>query len=62
MKSFGMIIRPFQDQDWPLVWKIIMPVFRAGETYAFSPDISEEEAHKVWIEKPEITFVAVGGD
>jgi ribosomal protein S18 acetylase RimI-like enzyme len=62
MKSFGMIIRPFQDQDWPLVWKIIMPVFRAGETYAFSPDISEEEAHKVWIEKPEITYVAVGED
>jgi hypothetical protein len=62
MKSFGMNIRPYQDQDWPLVWKIIMPVFRAGETYAFSPDISEEEAHKVWIEKPEITYVAVGED
>lgn len=62
MKSFGMTIRPYRDQDWPLVWKIIKPVFRAGETYAFSPDITEEEARQVWIEKPEITFVAIEGD
>ncbi len=62
MKSFGMVIRPYQDQDWPLVWTIIKPVFRAGETYAFSPDISEDQARQVWIEKPEITFVAVGVD
>ncbi len=60
MKSFGIFITPYQDQDWLLVWKIIKPVFRAGETYAFSPDISEEQARLVWIEKPEITFVAVG--
>ncbi len=45
-----------------MVWKIIKPVFRTGETYAFSPDISEEQARQVWIEKPEITFVAVGED
>lgn len=62
MKSFGMVIRPYQDQDWPFVWTIIKPVFRAGETYAFSPDITEEEARLVWIEKPKITFVAIGGD
>ncbi len=62
MKSFEMTIRPYQDQDWSTVWKIIKPVFRAGETYAFSPDITEEQAHQVWIEKPEITFVAVGED
>lgn len=62
MKSSDLIIRTYQEQDWPFVWGIIKPVFRAGETYAFSPDISEEQAHKVWIEKPEITFVAVGKD
>jgi len=62
MKSFGTIIRPYQDQDWPSVWAIIKPVFRAGETYAFSPDITEEQAHSVWIEKPEITFIATEGD
>ena len=62
MKSSELIIRPYQEGDWPLVWAIIKPVFRAGETYAFSPDITEEQAHQVWIKKPEITFVAVGED
>jgi ribosomal protein S18 acetylase RimI-like enzyme len=62
MKPSGLIIRPYQEQDWPSVWAIIEPVFRSGETYAFSPDITEEQARLVWIKKPEITFVAVGGD
>ncbi len=52
-------IRIFQEQDWAETWKIIEPVFRAGETYAFSPDITVEEAHKVWIENTAATFVAV---
>jgi ribosomal protein S18 acetylase RimI-like enzyme len=60
MKSFEMVIRPYQDQDWAAVWKIIKPVFRTGETYAFSPDINEDQAYKVWIEKPEIIFVVEG--
>ncbi len=34
-------------------------MFRAGETYAFSTDISEKEAHQDWIEIPSATFVAV---
>ena len=42
-------VRLFEEGDWPEVWQIIKPVFRAGETYAFPRDISEEEAHKAWI-------------
>jgi L-amino acid N-acyltransferase YncA len=57
-----MLIRPYLDQDWYQVWAIIKPVFRAGETYAFSPNITEREARHVWIEIPEITFVAVRKD
>ena len=55
-----IVIRLFEETDWGATWNIIAPVFRAGETYAFSPEISEEEAHRVWIEAPEATFVAVG--
>ncbi len=62
MKLSNLIIRPYQEQDWPFVWAIIEPVFHAGETYAFSPNITEEEARQVWIKKPEKTFVAFGGD
>ena len=55
-------IRPFDERDWAATWRMIEPVFRAGETYAFSPDITEEEAHKVWIEIPSASFVAVDED
>jgi ribosomal protein S18 acetylase RimI-like enzyme len=52
-------IRRFEERDWAAMWRFIEPVFRAGETYAFSPDISKEEAYQVWIEKPSATYVAV---
>ena len=52
-------IRLFEEKDWASVWGIIEPVFRAGETYAFSPDITEKEAYRVWIEMPSTTYVAV---
>ncbi len=51
-------IRPFAEENWAATWRIIEPVFRAGETYAFGPDITEEEAHKVWVEVPSATFTA----
>ena len=54
-----MNIRPFKEDDWGATWRIIEPVFRSGETYAFSPEITVEEAHKVWVEIPSATYVAV---
>ena len=53
-------IRLFDENDWGATWRIIEPVLRAGETYAFSPDITEKEAHQVWVETPLATFVAEG--
>lgn len=55
-------IRRFEQADWPAVWQIIKPVFRAGETYSFPPDISEEEAHDLWVIVPAATYVAIDGD
>ena len=52
-------IRLFEEKDWAATWRIIEPVFRAGETYAFSPEITEDEAHEIWVEMPSATFVAV---
>lgn len=54
-------IRHFQPDDWASVWAIIEPVFRAGETYAYPPDIDEASARTQWIEAPAATFVAVEG-
>ena len=55
-------IRSYNNNDWPRVWQIIEPVFRAGETYAFPRNISEEEAHKAWVLAPRATYVAVDKD
>jgi ribosomal protein S18 acetylase RimI-like enzyme len=55
-------IRPFVNGDWPAVWASIKPVFRAGETYVYPPDISEEEAYRAWVKVPEATFVAVDNE
>ncbi len=53
-----MIIRPATTTDWPAIWAILAPVFRAGETYAYPPDISEGDAHYAWLTKPQATYVA----
>ncbi len=53
------MIRPYETADWPSVWAILKPVFREARTYVYSPQMSEEEAHKVWIESPQSTFVAL---
>lgn len=58
----NMEIRKYQETDWKHVWPIIEKVFRAGETYAFSPEIKEQDAHKVWIELPQETYVVTGRD
>lgn len=51
-------IRPFQDADWPALWSVLEPVFRAGDTYSFAADISESDARRAWVELPSSTFVA----
>lgn len=50
-------IRSFMRADWPAIWDILVPVFRAGDTYSFAADISESEALRAWIEVPTTTFV-----
>ncbi|MBF0381094.1 MAG: GNAT family N-acetyltransferase [Magnetococcales bacterium] len=52
-------VRQAHKEDWVNVWAIIEPVFRAGETYAFSPDITEDEAYNIWMVVPAVTYVAV---
>jgi len=52
-------IDKFDRQHWDAVWAIVEPVFRAGETYPYSPKMTEKEAYRAWIEMPAETFVAV---
>ena len=55
-------IRAYQPDDWSAVWRILEPIFRAGETYGLPRDITEKAAQDLWTRKPEAAFVAVRSD
>lgn len=46
------------DADWPQIWRILEPVFRAGETYPFPTDVTEADARHAWMRLPAATYVA----
>jgi len=52
-------VRPFEPADWPGVWALLEPVFRAGETFPHDPAISEAEAQLAWVEQSQAVMVAV---
>jgi RimJ/RimL family protein N-acetyltransferase len=62
MEQDTITIRTFEPSDWAALWAVLEPVFRAGETYAFSPRINEDQARHVWVELPAHTYVAVDHD
>ena len=53
------LIRPYLETDWPALWPILRVTFEAGDTYAYAPDSTEADIHRVWIEAPSATYVAV---
>ncbi|WP_433871583.1 N-acetyltransferase family protein [Saccharopolyspora sp. CA-218241] len=57
-----MLIREFEEQDWPGVWRIVREVVRAADTFAYDPGM-DEAAARGWIEvPPAVTVVAVEDD
>lgn len=52
------LIRPYQESDWSTIWPILQQTFAAGDTYTFSPESTEEEIHRAWVDVPAATFVA----
>lgn len=55
-------IREYLETDWPSVWRIFQDVVAAGDTYAYDPDWSPEQARDVWVEiPPGHTVVACDG-
>lgn len=55
-------IREYVESDWPDLWPVLRETFAKGDTYAFPPDITEAEAHRVWIDVPSTTSVAHDAD
>ena len=56
-----LIVREATEQDWPGIWRIFHAVVAQGDTYAYAPDTSEDEAKRLWMELPRATYVAVDG-
>jgi L-amino acid N-acyltransferase YncA len=52
-------IQCFEQADWPAVWELLEPVFRAGETFPHDPAISESEAQLAWVEQNQAVMVAM---
>ncbi|HWL04098.1 MAG TPA: N-acetyltransferase [Xanthobacteraceae bacterium] len=53
-------IRPATAADRPALWRILEPIFRAGETYPQPRDMSEADALAYWLAPAHEVFVAVG--
>ena len=46
------------EADWPALWALLEPVFRAGETFPHDPAISEAEARQAWVMQSQVVMVA----
>src|ERR1700760_4582350 len=55
-----MLIRDATGDDWPQIWPFLREIVRAGETYAYDPNMNETTARKLWlVGPPGRTVVAV---
>jgi len=55
-------LRPYQAEDWPRLWPVLHATFAAGDTYAYAPESTEAEIHKIWIETPAATYLVTADD
>lgn len=45
-------VRDATAADWPGIWRVLEPAFRAGETYTYPRDITEDDARSAWTGSP----------
>ena len=57
-----MVIRPAERVDEEAIWAIFQAVVEPGDTYAFAPDISREDALAMWMGPKGHTYVATESD
>ena len=52
-----MNIREATDNDFDGIWPIFNEIVSAGETYAYPPETTKEEAFQLWMRLPRKTYV-----
>ncbi len=60
MENFN--IRKCRQEDRDAIWEIFSRIVSSGDTYAYDPNISKDDALKEWLEKPLATYVAIEND
>lgn len=54
--------RAAQERDFDSIWPIIHVTVQGGDTYAFPPDLSREQAHQIWMVPPVKPYICVQGN
>lgn len=57
-----MEIRYATAADWPGIWPFFDEIVQAGETYAYDPAMTSDDARALWLDGSERTVVAVSGE
>lgn len=52
-----MSIRKADKADWDAIWPIFHEVVKAGETYAYDPNTTKDDAESLWLDLPRVTYV-----
>lgn len=47
-----------QEKEWPVVWQLMEPIIRAGETYPYAIDMTVDQARRMWLDVTEKAYVA----
>lgn len=53
-----MNVREATAAEFGQIWPIFHEIVDAGETYTYARDTTKEQAFKLWMEAPRLTFVA----
>lgn len=56
-----VLVRPFVQSDWPMLWPLLHATFARGDTYTFSTNATERDISDAWVTTPKATFVACDG-
>ena len=51
-------IRELKNPDWSAVWALMKPIIRKGETYPYNPEMTSEEACRMWVSSTQVVYVA----
>jgi L-amino acid N-acyltransferase YncA len=52
-------IRKAEESDFNDIWEIFHQVVKRGDTYAYHPETTKEQAREIWMSKAVTTYVAL---